>query len=378
MSRSANVLQRLDRAVAFAVLGALLLTVVGTGEARAAVITPPEGDGDPMDDLVRQTGGGVGPAYCFGVYGTGKVVLDFGDVDLSVVDFSDDAIVDVDFGDAFDDYAGGGPTDFAVGADGPITIPDGQVGMGFIVGDTAACDTYMGEADPEVAASADDRDFPSFPFTITIAREDGDALVCTASVDAAVWLAGFDDADDDFLSAHLWTKDGHDDDFVNEDDLIANGVLPALIDQVDDQLASPVDCTTAPAVVAPVSMLALVCEPAVVSPGALVTCSVSGGDPGIEILWRASASPAFAGQGVRLDADGRGSFAFRVPETVTSGAVLVELVEWDRTATVVVSGSLVPTSVPAGEGMPSGRVALLGLLLLGVAGLLGRRTALEG
>jgi len=34
--------------------------------------------------------------------------------------------------------------------------------------------------------------------------------------------------------------------------------------------------------------------------------------------------------------------------------------------------------VPAGEGMPVGGVALVGLGLLGVAGWLGRRSVLEG
>jgi hypothetical protein len=125
-----------------------------------------------------------------------------------------------------------------------------------------------------------------------------------------------------------------------------------------------------------VSTLALVCEPGTVPPGALVTCTVTGGDPSIDILWRASGSPAFAGQGVTLDANGSGTFTFRVPTSMAPGAVLVELVEWDRAATVMVTGSVLPSRIPAGEGVPAGRATLFGLGLLGVAALIGRRAML--
>jgi hypothetical protein len=134
----------------------------------------------------------------------------------------------------------------------------------------------------------------------------------------------------------------------------------------------PVSRTSVP----PVSTLALMCEPGSVPPGALVTCTVTGGEPSTSILWRASASPAFAGQGVTLDANGSGTFSFRVPTSMAPGAVLVELVEWDRAATVMVTGSVLPSRIPAGEGVPAGRVALLGLGLLGVAALIGRRAML--
>jgi len=113
------------------------------------------------------------------------------------------------------------------------------------------------------------------------------------------------------------------------------------------------------------SPLALSCSPDPVVAGGVVTCVITGGDPGIDILWRASYNPAFASQGVRLDAEGNGSFSFVAPAAALGLPVTVELVEWDRTAVVTV-GRLLPTRVPAGEGqggLPLG-VTLGGLLVL--------------
>jgi hypothetical protein len=108
--------------------------------------------------------------------------------------------------------------------------------------------------------------------------------------------------------------------------------------------------------------MTLSCSPDPVAVGAVVTCVVEKGDPNVEILWRASYNPAFAGQGVKLDAEGRGSFSFVAPAAALGLPVTVELVEWDRTAVVMVGGP-VPVSVPAGEGP----VVPVGLLLFGVA-----------
>jgi len=113
------------------------------------------------------------------------------------------------------------------------------------------------------------------------------------------------------------------------------------------------------------SQLALSCSPDPVVAGGVVTCLVTGGDPNVEILWRASYNPAFAGQGVRLDAEGNGSFSFVAPAAALGLPVTVELVEWDRTAVVTVGGP-VPVRVPAGEGqgaLPLG-LTLGGLLVL--------------
>jgi hypothetical protein len=122
--------------------------------------------------------------------------------------------------------------------------------------------------------------------------------------------------------------------------------------------------------------MTLSCSPDPVAVGAVVTCVVEKGDPDIEILWRASYSSAFAGQGVTLDASGNGSFSFVAPAAALGLPVTVELVEWDRTAVVTVGGP-VPASVPAGEGqggLPLG-VALGGLLVLGGASRLRRAGA---
>jgi hypothetical protein len=114
--------------------------------------------------------------------------------------------------------------------------------------------------------------------------------------------------------------------------------------------------------------MTLSCSPDPVAVGEVVTCVVEKGDPNVKILWRASYNPAFAGQGVKLDAEGNGSFSFVAPAAALGLPVTVELVEWDRTAVVTVGGP-VPASIPAGEGqggLPLG-VTLGGLLALGGA-----------
>lgn len=115
--------------------------------------------------------------------------------------------------------------------------------------------------------------------------------------------------------------------------------------------------------VAAVSRLALACAPDVVPVGGTVTCEVSGGDPNIDIQWRASYDPTFADAGVTLDAQGAGSFSFVAPVAALGQPVTVELVEWDRTDVVEVGGP-VPASVPAGEGRGGPALpAVAGLLL---------------
>jgi hypothetical protein len=133
----------------------------------------------------------------------------------------------------------------------------------------------------------------------------------------------------------------------------------------DDELSADDDELSADDDEATPSPIALSCSPDRVVAGGAVTCLVTGGDPNVEILWRASYNPAFAGQGVRLDAEGNGSFSFVAPAAALGLPLTVELVEWDRTAVVTVGGP-VPASVPAGEGqggLPLG-VTLGGLLAL--------------
>jgi hypothetical protein len=120
----------------------------------------------------------------------------------------------------------------------------------------------------------------------------------------------------------------------------------------------------------------LVCTPDPVVPGGTVTCVITQGDPGIDILWRASfGGSAFVERGVTLDADGRGTFTFVAPLAARDQAILVELVEWNPAATVQVSGVPLPTRLPAGEGsgaLPLG-LALGALVLSGAAVLRLRR-----
>ncbi len=146
--------------------------------------------------------------------------------------------------------------------------------------------------------------------------------------------------------------------------------------------------------VAPLPAVSVGCTPGAgaITVGTEVTCTVTGGDPGIEILWRAAINPVIAEAGVTLDADGTGTFAFTVPPSALGAALTVELVAWTAPVTlgVVDAGGLVPTRVPAGEGpRPGGEaLALVGLLavvlvvVLAVVGMLGasrmRRAGIAG
>ena len=104
------------------------------------------------------------------------------------------------------------------------------------------------------------------------------------------------------------------------------------------------------------------CAPSPLVAGASVTCIVTGGDPGIEILWRATHNPVFAEAGVTLDAFGVGSFSFVVPRAAAGQEVTVELVEWLAPVSLGVVGGPVPTSVPSGGGpMPVSSLVLLAL-----------------
>jgi len=112
----------------------------------------------------------------------------------------------------------------------------------------------------------------------------------------------------------------------------------------------------------------LVCTPDPVVAGALVTCEVTSGPSDFDILWQAGHDGLFAGQGVSIGPDGRGTFTFSAPRAASGRTITVELVDWGVTATVRVLDS-VPTRIPAGEGVPSAPIAsivgVFGLLALG-------------
>lgn len=120
---------------------------------------------------------------------------------------------------------------------------------------------------------------------------------------------------------------------------------------------------------APAASIAVACAPATIAAGTEVTCTITGGDPGIDILWRAAFNPTIASDGVTLDADGTGTFTFTVPAGAVGSELTVELVEWTAPVSLGVAGGPVPSGVPAGQG-PAPADAPLGLAgLLAVAGL---------
>jgi hypothetical protein len=114
------------------------------------------------------------------------------------------------------------------------------------------------------------------------------------------------------------------------------------------------------------------CLPAVPAVGDLVTCTVSGADPGVEILWRAAYNPVFASGAVRIGGDGTGTFSFTVPAAAVGEELRVELVGWTAPMSSGVVGGPVPSSVPAGEGPGGLLVAVAGaiasVLLVGHTG----------
>jgi hypothetical protein len=124
-----------------------------------------------------------------------------------------------------------------------------------------------------------------------------------------------------------------------------------------------------------VPVLALSCAPSVPVVGAPVTCTVTGGDAGIDIVWRAAYNPVIAETGVTLDASGSGEFSFMVPATALGEVLTVELVDWTAPMSLGVAGGPVPTSVPSGEGPVP--VWTLGLLAL-AGGLSLRRGSRSG
>jgi len=115
----------------------------------------------------------------------------------------------------------------------------------------------------------------------------------------------------------------------------------------------------------PASGPSLACLPAVPAAGGRVTCTVSGADAGIEILWRAASNTVFASAGVRIGADGTGTFSFIVPAAALGEELRVELVDWTAPMLLGVVGGPVPSAVPAGEG-PLGLLAASRLLIVGL------------
>ena len=109
------------------------------------------------------------------------------------------------------------------------------------------------------------------------------------------------------------------------------------------------------------------CAPLPPVAGASVTCTVTGGDAGIDILWRAAYNPVIAETGVTLDASGSGTFSFTVPAAALGEELTVELVDWTAPMSLGVVGGPVPTSVPSGEGpVPAWSLVLAVLIAFGL------------
>lgn len=110
----------------------------------------------------------------------------------------------------------------------------------------------------------------------------------------------------------------------------------------------------------------LVCAPSPARVGETVVCRIEGGAPDVDILWRSSFDGrSFAGQGVRLDGTGRGTFSFIAPASALGSDITVELVDWLNPLSIGVVGAPIPTSVPAGEGaFPLGLGMLFALAAL--------------
>lgn len=354
----------LRRPFALTVLGAVLLASVAAGEARAATVTPPDVDPTPGDDLLRPVGGPT----CTGNFGFGKTFAglvglpegegwEIDEVTYSIGSDFEDFILDITLDEA------GGEVSLEVAAYGCFGVRPtaSQPPPTFDVVFTLASDASGEEAICEMVVPSmwvilDER----FDFGNTGIGDEGQY---------DVWVMGASPSVESFVFENTQTplQQGAIEDDLNAS--IDNALLASFVE---------IDCdggggTVVP--VTPVSALALACEPAVAAVGSLVTCSVTGGDPGIDILWRASAASDVAAGPVTLDAAGRGTFSFTVPASAGDGPIVVDLVDWGRTATVVMSGSLVPSQVPAGGGAPFGRAALTLLALLG-AGLVAARPRL--
>ena len=109
------------------------------------------------------------------------------------------------------------------------------------------------------------------------------------------------------------------------------------------------------------------CVPSVPVAGGPVTCTVSGGDAGIDILWRAAYNPVIAEAGVTLDDSGSGEFSFVVPAAALGEDLTVELVEWAAPLSLGVVAGSVPASVPSGEGpVPVWTILLAALVGVGL------------
>lgn len=360
-----------QRVVALSVVGALLLIAVATGDAEAMMLGPQgdgdgDGDGEDADGIDGLTIVASTPT-CSGLYGVGKTVIDLG-VPLVISDPDDDSreMLNPVFEAALATASRFDLDD--------ITYAEkhGRTSVIFYV---EVCVEGLGPTPPGLF-----KDFTA-PFELAFNIDTADeGVACSGDLHMAIWATPETVEGDGSFGEELVREPGPTWGYAGPtaDALSVNAMEEAAFALVAEAAKADVlDCTgsTSTVAAAPVSRLGLSCEPTVASVGQRITCEVTGGDPNATILWSASASPAFAGQGVTLDADGGGSFVFVVPASARGRAITVELVEWDRSALVQVAGAaIVPSSVPAGEGSgPQRGLLLVGVALLSAAGVRSRR-----
>jgi uncharacterized repeat protein (TIGR02543 family) len=101
--------------------------------------------------------------------------------------------------------------------------------------------------------------------------------------------------------------------------------------------------------------LALACEGVAANAGTLVTCTVSGADPHLDIVWRMGDEDGDGPAGaLRTDELGDATFLFTAPRRADGVELVVHLVGWGVSATVggpsVGAVRVTPTAVRAGEG----------------------------
>jgi surface protein len=125
--------------------------------------------------------------------------------------------------------------------------------------------------------------------------------------------------------------------------------------------------------------LTVACSPGAPTVGATVTCEVRGGDPDIDVLWRAIAGDTLiATAAVRLGSDGGGVFTFVVPRSALGSLLTVELVDWAAPVAIGTVSGPVPAGVPAGDGGASGGLPVAAVLAtLGLAAVVRRRLVLS-
>jgi hypothetical protein len=146
--------------------------------------------------------------------------------------------------------------------------------------------------------------------------------------------------------------------------------------------------TVAPGVPVPVTAsdsasgaapLTLTCDPSTPVAGGSLVCRMSGGDPDVDILWRAAVGSGVIEGVVRTAGDGSGEFRVDLPRGSVGQAVSVELVAWLAPLELGVATGPVPSAVPAGAtSTPMAAYALFAALAVAGGLMLGRRTLGSG